>query len=147
MDRAVKFNELAKYRDLLIATINFSIDSFSTTSSKKNSFTKHFETIREQTIDMYEKGDLEGLQALFTDQTEMYKEDLDREFNTYLIEVTGYDMDLFDGFFKRIDAVLERGKIKDSEERDDLKRYLELLEDADEQDEKEIVKVNEMLDA
>lgn len=147
MDRAVKFNELAKYRDLLIATINFSIDSFSTTSSKKNSFTKHFETIREQTIDMYEKGDLEGLQALFTDQTEMYKEDLDREFNTYLIEVTGYDMDLFDGFFKRIDAVLERGKIKDSEERDDLKRYLELLEDADEQDEEEIVKVNEMLDA
>lgn len=147
MDRAVKFNELAKYRDLLIATINFSIDSFSTTSSKKNSFTKHFETIREQTIDMYEKGDLEGLQALFTDQTEMYKEDLDREFNTYLIEVTGYDMDLFDGFFKRIDTVLERGKIKDSEERDDLKRYLELLEDADEQDEEEIVKVNEMLDA
>ncbi len=147
MDRAVKFNELAKYRDLLIATINFSIDSFSTTSSKKNSFTKHFETIREQTIDMYEKGDLEGLQALFTDQTEMYKEDLDREFNTYLIEVTGYDMDLFDGFFKRIDAVLERGKIKDAEERDDLKRYLELLEDADEQDEEEIVKVSEMLDA
>ncbi len=147
MDRAVKFNELAKYRDLLIATINFSIDSFSTTSSKKNSFTKHFETIREQTIDMYEKGDLEGLQALFADQTEMYKEDLDREFNTYLIEVTGYDMDLFDGFFKRIDAVLERGKIKDAEERDDLKRYLELLEDADEQDEEEIVKVSEMLDA
>ncbi len=146
MDRAIKYNELAKFRDLLIATINFSIDSFSSTSSKKNSFTKHFETIREQTIDLYEKGNLEELKALFTDQTEMYKEDLDRDFNTYLIEVTGYDMDLFDGFFTRVEKVMKAEKIANSDERDDLNRYLEYLEDAEVQNEEEIQKVKSLLD-
>jgi hypothetical protein len=48
---------------------------------------------------------------MFRDLTEMQIETRDFKFNKYLKDRTSFDIDIFEAYFKRIEKVVEKGKI------------------------------------
>ena len=104
--------ELEKYRDLVIATIDYYLDNkllyFKTAEYDSE---EHFKNMQKQAEEPCKKGKLTKLKQWFRDMTEMQIETVDLKFNAYLKEKTNYDVDIFKSFFQRIDTLIEKGKI------------------------------------
>ena len=104
--------ELQKYRDLVLATIDYYLDN-KELHIKTADFDsqKHYEGLKIQTEEHYQKGRLTRLKQWFRDLTEMQVETGDLKFNKYLQDKTKYDIDIFKSYFQRVDKVIEKGKI------------------------------------
>jgi len=107
-----KQEELEKYRDLVLASIDYYLDN------KKLHFKmpdfdsiEHFEGLKVQTIEHFQKGRLTKLKQWFRDLAEMPLETGDLKFNKYLQDKTKYEIDIFKSYFQRVDKVIEKGKI------------------------------------
>jgi len=100
--------ELDYYRDLVIATLDYCIDSpdFLIQTSDFDS-KKHFESCKLQTVDYYNKGRLSILKQWFRDLTEPMREGRDFEFIKYIKERTGHQIDLFADFDTRIQKIVD----------------------------------------
>ena len=104
--------ELTKYRDLVLATLDYYLDN-NIMQIKTTDFdaTGHYKRLRVQTEEHYQKGRLTRLKQWFRDLTEMQVETGDLKFNKYLQDKTKYDIDIFKSYFQRVDKVIEKGKI------------------------------------
>ena len=104
--------ELQKYRDLVLATIDYYLDN-KELHIKTADFDsqKHYEGLKIQTEEHYQKRRLTRLKQWFRDLTEMQVETGDLKFNKYLQDKTKYDIDIFKSYFQRVDKVIEKGKI------------------------------------
>jgi hypothetical protein len=113
-----KQKELKRHRDILIATLDYSIDRFRTANLKFEEYDPiaHFEQLKHQTEEHYSKGRLTRLKQWLRDMTEEPRETGDLSFGRYIKEKTGYDIDIFSNFQKRIDKIIERKKIKTENE-------------------------------
>ncbi len=107
-----KQDELVKYRDLVLATLDYYIDN-KEMQIKTTDFDsiEHYKGLKTQTVEHYQKGRLTRLKQWFRDLTEMQVETGDLKFNKYLQDKTKYDIDIFKSYFQRIDKVIEKGKI------------------------------------
>lgn len=104
--------ELTKYRDLVMATLDYYLEKpkmMIKTSDYDSSV--HFKNLKLQTEEHFAKGRLSKLKQWFRDLTEMQIETVDLEFNKYLKDKTKYDIDIFKSYYQRIDKVIEKGKI------------------------------------
>ena len=112
LNKDEKQAELSKYRDLVLATIDYYLNSKGL-QIKTADFDsqEHYKGIKIQTEEHYQKGRLTRLKQWFRDLTEMQVEMGDLKFNKYLQDKTKYDIDIFKSYFQRIDKVIEKGKI------------------------------------
>jgi len=108
----VKQTESKKFYDLIIATIDYHLESPSA-RIKTDAFDsdEHYESLKKQTLEHYNNGRLTKLKQWFRDLTEMHIEARDLKFNKYLQNKTGYDVSIFEDYFKRVEKIVEKGKI------------------------------------
>lgn len=112
LDKSEKLSELEKYRDLVLATIDYYLDyKLMHVQTEEFDSVKHFQNLKTETKESFQKGQLTKLKQWFRDLTEMQVETVDLKFNAYLKEKTNYDFDIFDSFFQRVEKVIEKGKI------------------------------------
>ena len=104
--------ELQKYRDLVLATLDYYLEN-KVMQIKTADFDsdEHYKGLKIQTEEQYKKGRLTRLKQWFRDLTEMQIETGDLKFNKYLQDKTKYDIDIFKSYFQRVDKVIEKGKI------------------------------------
>lgn len=104
--------ELIKYRDLVIATIDYYLDN-KEMKIKTADFDsdEHYRQLKNQTEDHFQKGRLTRLKQWFRDLTEMQVECGDLKFNQYLQNITKYEIDIFKSYFQQVDKIIEKGKI------------------------------------
>ncbi len=146
MNKEEKQAELAKYRDLVLATLDYYIDNkeMQIKTADINS-TEHYEGLKIQTEEHYQKGRLTRLKQWFRDLTEMQLETGDLKFNKYLQDKTKYDIDIFKSYFKRIDKVIEKGKITTDNQFYDINMMVDQLCQFEPVDNKKIEILNRLL--
>lgn len=120
--------ELTKYRELLLATLDYCIEN-KVMQIKSADFDsdEHYKGLKIQTEEHYQKGRLTRLKQWFRDLTEMQVETGDLKFNKYLQDKTKYEIDIFKSYFKRIDKVIEKGKITTDNEFYDINLVVDQL--------------------
>ena len=98
LNKDEKQEELVKYRDLVLATLDYYIDN-KEMQIKTADFdsTEHYKGLKTQTAEHYQKGRLTRLKQWFRDLTEMQVETGDLKFNKYLQDKTKYNIDIFRG--------------------------------------------------
>ncbi|MBK6825884.1 MAG: hypothetical protein IPG86_02935 [Chitinophagaceae bacterium] len=104
--------ELQKYRDLVLATLDYYLDNpeLQIKSADFDSV-EHFKGLKKQSEEHFQKGRLSILKQWFRDMTEVYVESGDLKFNKYLQDKTRYKIDILKSYFQRVDKVIEKGKI------------------------------------
>jgi hypothetical protein len=109
---ADKNAELAKYRDLVTATIDYLIEN-SAGGMKTADFDPiaHFESLKKQTVAHFQKGRLSKLKHWFHDLTEPQRETRDLKFSTYVKIKTGQDINIFQDFYARVEKIIVKGRI------------------------------------
>lgn len=112
LNKEEKQAELLKYRDLVLATLDYYIDNKEMQLRTADfDSVEHYKGLKTQTEEHYQKGRLTRLKQWFRDLTEMQVETGDLKFNKYLQDKTNYEFDIFKSYFQRIDKVIEKGKI------------------------------------
>lgn len=107
-----KAAKLKKYRDLVLATIDYYLDNkLMKIKTPDSDSDDHYKSLKEQTEKHFLKGRLTRLKQWFRDLTEMQVETVNLKFNQYLQDKTHYDIDIFQCFFQRVDKIISKGKI------------------------------------
>ena len=121
-----KAAELIKYRDLMLATLDY-LQQSQVMKIKTSNFDSEgcFMALKAQTIEHFEKGRLTRLKQWFRDMTEILVATGDLKFNQYLQEKTGYQIDIFESFFDRVEKVLQKGKITTDTQFYDIKSMMD----------------------
>lgn len=104
--------ELQKFRDLVLAAIDYHLED-ATNRIKTEDFDshEHYESLKKQTIEHFKEGRLTKLKQWFKNLIEGVIEAGDLKFNKYLQNKTGYDINVFEDFFKRVESITEKGQI------------------------------------
>jgi hypothetical protein len=141
-----KSQDLVNYRDLILATLDYYLEN-KIMEIKTSDFdsTIHFQSLKTQTIDHFEKGRLTNLKQWFRDLSEMQIETRDLKFNTYLRNKTGLDIDIFQDYFERINKVIECGKITTDNQFYDVRNMVDYLCQTDPVDQRQIEILNKLL--
>jgi len=141
-----KSQDLVNYRDLILATLDYYLEN-KIMEIKTSDFdsTIHFQSLKTQTIDHFEKGRLTKLKQWFRDLSEMQIETRDLKFNTYLRNKTGLDIDIFQDYFERINKVIECGKITTDNQFYDVRNMVDYLCQTDPVDQRQIEILNKLL--
>jgi hypothetical protein len=107
-----KNHELSKYRDLVLATIDYYLD-YKLMWIKTDDFDseEHYKDLKRQTEEHYQNGRLTRLKQCFRDLIEMQVETGDFKFDKYIRDKTKYDIDIFKSYFQRIDKVIAKEQI------------------------------------
>ncbi len=138
--------DLKKYHDLVIATIDYYLNTPSLNFKTNDFNTKsHFKNLRLIATDDFKKGRLTKLKRWFRDLTEMQVETKDFKFNEYLRETTGYDINIHQDFYKRIDKIIEKGKITSDNQFREINAYVDKLCQSEPADTNKIEKLNSLL--
>jgi hypothetical protein len=104
--------ELTKYRGLVIATLDYYLENTQMMIKTADlDSSEHFKSLKLQTNEHFEKGKLNKLKQWFRDLTEPQVENGDIKLNKYLQDKTGFDTDIFNSYFRRVDKIIEKGKI------------------------------------
>ena len=141
-----KSQDLVNYRDLILATLDYYLEN-KIMEIKTSDFDSalHFQSLKTQTIDHFEKGRLTNLKQWFRDLSEMQIETRDLKFNTYLRNKTGLDIDIFQDYFERINKVIECGKITTDNQFYDVRNMVDYLCQTDPVDQRQIEILNKLL--
>ena len=139
-----KHQELKKYHDLNLATLDYLT---TTIKIKTNEFdsVQYYKSLKTLVIESFEKGRLTKLKQYFRDLTEMFRETADFEFTNFIMETTGYEINLHEKFEKRILKILERQKIITTKEYRDVLVKVDYLCQSKTQDLNQINELNAML--
>lgn len=104
--------ELIKHKDILLATLDYLTERLQSVNNDEYHLTPHFQQLKKETEVHFQKGRLTRLKQWIHNMTEEFIETGDSDFGRYIKEKTGYDIDIFRSFQKRIDKIIERKKIK-----------------------------------
>ncbi|MEO0584617.1 MAG: hypothetical protein AAF135_20570 [Bacteroidota bacterium] len=141
-----KQSELKKYRDLVLATIDYYLDHklmyIKTPNVDSNPY---LEDLKQQALAHFDKGRLSRLKQWFRDLTEMQVESRDLQFNVYLKEKTGYDVDIFEKWNLRVAQILEKGRITTDQQFYDIRMWVDRLSQKEPVDVPKIEKLNALL--
>lgn len=146
LNKDEKQAELSKYRDLVLATLDYYLDNKGL-QIKTADFDsqEHYKGLKIQTEEHYQKGRLTRLKQWFRDLTEMQVETGDLKFNKYLQDKTKYDIDIFKSYFQRIDKVIEKGKITTDNQFYDINMMVDQLCQTEPVDNEKIGILNKLL--
>ena len=143
-----KAAELKKYRDLVLATIDYYLDN-NLMKIKTADFDsdEHNKSLKIQTEEHFQKGRLTKLKQWFRDLTEMQVETNDLKFNKYLQDKTHYEIDIFRSYFQRIDKIVIKGKITTDSQFYDVGIMVDQLCQTNPVDKEKIEILNRLLNA
>lgn len=146
LNKDEKQAELSKYRDLVLATLDYYLDNKGL-QIKTADFDsqEHYKGLKIQTEEHYQKGRLTRLKQWFRDLTEMQVETGDLKFNKYLQDKTKYDIDIFKSYFQRIDKVIEKGEITTDNQFYDINMMVDQLCQTEPVDNEKIGILNKLL--
>lgn len=138
--------ELIKFRDLVLATIDYNLDN-KEMHIKTADFDslEYYQGLKPQTEEQFQKGRLTRLKQWFRDLTEMHVETGNLKFNKYLQDKTKYDIDIFKSYFQRVDKVIEKGKITTDNQFYDINIMVDQLCQTEPVDNKKIEILNRLL--
>lgn len=138
MDTINKETELAYYKKLVLATLDY---------HEKTGFIKgeYLDQLKAQTEEHFTKSRLSKLKQWFKDLSEVFIEQLDFGFNDFLQEETGYDVNVFEAYFTRVDKIIARGKITTDNQFYDLKNAADLAVQSNLFDIKKTEQLNKLL--
>jgi hypothetical protein len=122
-----KQSELKRYKDILLATLDYHIERSKGTNFSEFDPVAHFQQLKEQTEENFQKGRLSRLKQWLRDMTEEQRETGDLSFGRYIKKKTGYDIDIFGRYQKRIDNIIERKRIKTENEYRDVMAMVDNL--------------------
>lgn len=142
-----KQTELKKTRDILMATLDYTIELFDKSEQKLEGFNPidNLKDLKNQTEEHYQKGRLTKLKHWLRDMTEMPREVGDLTFTIFIKERTGYDFDIFTAFNKRIEKIIEKGKIVTENQFRDVNSMVDFLCQTKPVDNKKIKLLNKLL--
>lgn len=107
-----KLSDLKKFRDLVLAAIDYYLENPSNKIETHDfESNEYFESLKNQTLEHYSKGRLTKLKQWFRDLTEMEIEARNLGYNKYLQNKTGYDINIFEDYFKRVEKIIGKEKI------------------------------------
>jgi hypothetical protein len=115
-----KQSELKQHRDILLATLDYFIERSKGINYGEFDPIAHYQQLKVQTEENYQKGRLTRLKQWLRDMTEEPGETGDLSFGRYIKEKTGYDIYIFGTFQKRIDKIIDRKRIKTENEYRDI---------------------------
>ncbi|PVY40937.1 hypothetical protein [Pontibacter virosus] len=146
LNKDEKQAELSKYRDLVLATLDYYLDNKGLQIKTADFDTQeHYKGLKIQTEEHYQKGRLTRLKQWFRDLTEMQVETGDLKFNKYLQDKTKYDIDIFKSYFQRIDKLIEKGKITTDNQFYDINMMVDQLCQTEPVDNEKIGILNKLL--
>lgn len=146
LNKDQKQAELTKYRDLVLATLDYCLENkIMQIKSADFDSSEHYKGLKIQTEEHYQKGRLTRLKQWFRDLTEMHVETGDLKFNKYLQEKTKYDVDILKSFFERVDKVIEKGKITTDNQFYDINMMVDQLCQTEPVDNEKIEILNRLL--
>jgi hypothetical protein len=112
VNKEEKAEELVKYRSLILAAVDYSLKYHAPQMKLEGfDFVAHYESLKVQTDEHFRKGRLTVLKNWFRDLIEMPLEEGDLKFNQFLIDRTGYEVDIFKAHYQRIERIVAKGKI------------------------------------
>lgn len=133
-----KQSELKRHRELLLATIDYLIskhgDSF--VLDNQSHIREYYQQQKAQVDKYYEQRRLDKLEQKLASLTKSIENSIDLTFSTYIKKRTGYDIDIFDKLKKQVDQILDKNKIENSKEENDIGTMLHYLIDTSSSTEK-----------
>lgn len=96
--------ELAKYHALVLAILDYN-------SEVLPDSLEYFKSLKIKVDEHFKAGRLGKLKQWFRDFSEIQVETSDLKVVQYLKDKTGYDIDIFQSYFMRIESIIQRGKI------------------------------------
>ena len=133
-------------RDSNIAAIDYNMSGkFISIKTPDFDSSKHFELLKVEVAELHNKGKLSTLKRYFRDLTEMIVETRDFKFNEYILKNTGYQIDIFEAFNKRIEKIITKGKITTNNQYYDLMNLVNQLCEMENIDEDRITALNKLL--
>jgi hypothetical protein len=154
LDIIEKQKELNRLRDLILATIDYTINSYNKYTTEHpdpkfvehmNSVIIHFNNMKIQTEELYRKGSLSKLNQRLRYLVEGIRESQDLNFTTYIKNATGYDFDIFDAFNKRIEKIILKNKIMSDNQCREVESMVDFLCHQNPVDEKQIEILNNLI--
>ncbi len=133
--------ELIKYHKLTLAALEYNKNTLEFVSKS------HFEKLYTVVNSSFEKGQLTKLKRFFRDIIDMQIHTKDLKFNTYLKDTTGYEIDVFETFHKRIKSIISRGKITTDNQYRDINDYLDTIVHTDPINKEKVSTLNSLLQA
>jgi hypothetical protein len=141
-----KHSELIKYRDLVLATIDYFVEKkIGTIKTDDFDGPVHYNLLKLQTEEHYRKGRLTKLKQWFRDMTEMQVETRDLNFNEYLFHKTGYNIDIFKSYIDRVNKIVTKGKILSDSQYYDINSMVDILSHMNLVDKKKMEILNRLL--
>ena len=138
--------ELAKYRDLVLATLDYYLNNgIARIKTADFDSDAHYGSLRDQAVEHFRKGRLSKLRQCFRDLTDMQRETKDLEFEHYLKVRTGHNINIFQSYNSRIDKILARGKITTENQFRDVTLMVDSLSQAKPVDAIKIEALNTLL--
>ncbi len=141
-----KLRELEKYRSLNIAAIDYFLETgtmkVQTTDFDSN---QYLQSLKNQVEGLYKKGSLTKLRQYFQYLTEPQRETEDLKFLVFLKERTGFEIDIFQRFYDRIDKIISKGKIVTANQYRDTLSMVDKLTQMEKVDTLKIEALNSML--
>jgi len=146
LDKEEKLLELKKYRDLLLATLDYYLDN-KLVELKTLDFdpSEHLRSLKDQTEDHFRKGRLTMLKNWFRDMTEIFLENGDLKFNAYLREKTSYEIDIFDSYYQRVDKIIAKRRITTDRQFYEINQMVDQLCQTEPVDTQKITTLNKLL--
>lgn len=139
--------ELIKTRDILLATLDYTIELYNKSDQKLEGFNPegNLKELKAQVEEHFQKGRLTKLKQWLRDFTEMPREVGDLTFTTFIKNRTGYDFDISSPFNKSIEKIIEKGKITTENQYRDVNSMVDFLCQTEPVDKKKIGVLNKLL--
>lgn len=145
-NKGEKTEELIKYRDLVLATIDYYLDNpLIKTKTAVFDSVDYYKSLKIQTEEHFQKGRLGRLKQWLRDLTEMQIECGDLKFGQYLRDKTHSDIDIFKSNFQRVDKIIKKGKILTDNQFYDINSLVDQLCQVQPVDENKIGILNKLL--
>jgi len=113
--------ELAKHRDILLATIDYHIEKTagSMVYDQVDPLTDLYQQLKQQTEKYYLSRRLDRIKQRLHAMTRMPLLNSDLSFNGFIKEKTGHDIDIFESLHSRVDKIIDQKEIKNEDEHHD----------------------------
>lgn len=153
MSTLTKNSELDKYRDIIIAGIDYKIKCYSsvpieTHDGKIVNFAEelgsYFLHLKNHILVLHQKNRLASLKKVFREISEPAVATYDIKYQVFIEEATGHKIDLFDKLFSKIDKIIKTGLIKTDTQYRDTATMIDFLESFNPPDKKRIEKLIEL---
>lgn len=129
MTLGINQGELKRHRDIILATINYSLEKSGSTMKidGQDPRESRYQKLKQQTEKYFQNEKLEKLQQTLAKVLEEPRDRVDLNFDNYIKEKTGYEIEIFQNIKERVDKITEQNRIKNDRELGDVSRMLHML--------------------